>query len=75
MTMRNEKKKRLTQIRWLSISMVIAVTTLMLEYLVTQFPLFIYTAVGLVVLGLTLISLIISRVVLSRPRFYRRTKR
>lgn len=73
--MQTRKKQQLAQIRWLSISMAIAITTLSCEYLWTKFPLFLYSALTLGVLGLTLISLTVGRIVKSRPHFSRHKPR
>ena len=66
------KKKHMAQIRWLSIFMAIAVTTLSVEYLCTKFWLFLDSAIALGVFGLTLISLIVNQIIKGRPLFSRR---
>ncbi len=73
--MKSDKKRRLAQIRWLIISMAVAITTLSFEYIWTKFALFLYTAMALGVFGLTLISLIVSRVVTAKPHFSRHKPR
>ena len=73
--MPTKKKQQLAQIRWVSISMAIGITTLACEYLWTRFSLFLYSALALSLLGLTLISLTVNRIIKARPHFSRHKPR